>query len=80
MLLVPIADDEDEQLEDYKLNNIATYLRDVFGLRARPRASDIFSPFALVSPPAAVPSTGTVECTREELRYFLIISIRGAIL
>jgi hypothetical protein len=30
VLLVLIADDEDEQLEDYKLNNIATYLMDVF--------------------------------------------------
>jgi hypothetical protein len=80
VLLVPIADDEDEQLEDYKLNNIATYLRDVFGLRARLRASDIFSPFALVSSLAVVPSTGTMECTREELRQCLIVSIHGVIM
>jgi hypothetical protein len=68
VVLVPIADDEDEQLDDYKPSDISTYRMDVLVLHARPRASDIFSPFALVSPLAAVPSTGTVECTREELR------------
>jgi hypothetical protein len=67
VLPVPIVDDEDEQLEHYKPNNISTHRMYVFGLRARPRASDIFSPFALVSPLTAVPSTGTVECIREEL-------------
>jgi hypothetical protein len=62
--------DDDASLEEDAPADISVSQMDVFGLFARPRECDVFAPFAVAAPMAAVPlaGTGAVGCTSPEQR------------
>jgi hypothetical protein len=66
--------DDDAPLEEDAPADISASQMDVFGLSAWPRGCDVFAPFPVAAPMAAVPLTGTgaVGCTAPEQRWCLV--------